>query len=177
MKLILLGAPGSGKGTQSKLICKAYKLKHISPGEILRREIKQDTKEGSIIKPYVDNGKMAPDAVVFRLIKKALPKDNYLIDGFPRNHEQLKNVKNIKVDKVIFLKINEKTIKKRLIKRRNLENRADDSEEAIKTRIKIYKREMPKVLKFYKNKLTIINANQSIKKVYSEIKKIVTKVN
>jgi adenylate kinase len=171
MRLIILGPPGSGKGTQSKLLAKKFHLKHISAGDLLRTEIKNNTKDGKAVEKYVNSGRMAPDKTVIKILLNAIPQDNFIFDGFPRNRGQLKYLKHLAIDKVIFLKTPEKIVILRLKKRKFLENRKDDESKAIKTRLKIFHKEMPHILRFYKDKLIMIDGNNSIKHVFNKILK------
>ena len=90
MRLAIIGIQGSGKGTQAKLIAKKFKLKRVTVGEILRKEIKKKTKQGAILEKYLNKGLMAPNPMVNKIILKNTPKDNFIIDGFPRDERQLK---------------------------------------------------------------------------------------
>lgn len=171
MRLIILGAPGSGKGTQAKLLAKKYHLKHLSAGEMGRREIARGTKYGKAIQKYIDSGLMAPDNIITKIFFKHLPKDNFVLDGIPRNKGQIRYFKKIRIDKVIFIKTSRKEALKRLRIRRNKEKRTDDSGKIIKTRFKVFHKEMPFILRFYKSKLIKVNGNQSIKKAFKEIVK------
>jgi len=193
MKLVIIGIQGSGKGTQSKLISEHYKLKYISTGDLIREEIKKGNQE---INKYSNQGLLVPDEIVNKLLEKHLPKDNFLLDGYPRNLEQAKLLEKFGVDKVIFLKLSTSEVISRLANRfyckickeayglnnmpktlgtcnlcgGNLYQRDDDKIGAIKARIEVFKKETLPLLDYYKDKGIIINANQSVEKVFSEIK-------
>lgn len=171
MRLIIIGIQGSGKGTQSKLLAKKYHLKRIAIGEILRKEIRSNSKEGKILVRYMNKGLMAPNKIVNNLILKNTPKDNFIIDGFPRDKEQLKEADKTGIEKVIFLKIPKKEVYRRIKIRRKLENRTDDQEKALQLRLKLFYKESPYILRHFKGKLIIVNGNQPIKKVFFEIVK------
>src|SRR3989344_913570 len=117
MKLIMLGAPGSGKGTQAKLLAKDLKLKHVS-SDILRKEIKKGTNMGKIFKEYMDRGDLIPDNLINKFVIKNMPKNNFILDGYPRRIKEAEflDEKN-KPEKVVFLKVNYNILKKRLLKR------------------------------------------------------------
>ena len=194
MKLVILGIQGSGKGTQSKLISEYYKLKHISTGDLIRDEIKRGNQD---IKKYSDQGLLVPDGIVNKLLEKHIPKDNWLLDGYPRNLEQAKLLEKFGVDKVIFLKLSTSEVISRLANRfyckickeayglnnmpvklgvcnlcgGNLGQRDDDKIGAIKARIEVFKKETLPLLDFYKDKEMIIKANQSVEKVFEDVKK------
>jgi len=171
MRLAIIGIQGSGKGTQAKLLAKKFKLKRISVGKILRKEIKSKSKQGKTLAKYVNKGKMAPNQIVNKLILKNTPKDNFIIDGFPRDKRQLKIADKINLEKVIFLTLPKKEVYKRIKLRRKLENRIDDQKQALEIRLKLFAKHSPKIIKHFKDKLIKINGNQSIKKVFSVIKK------
>jgi len=171
MRLIIIGIQGSGKGTQSKLIAKKYHLKRIAIGKILRKEAKKKTKQGKILAKYMNKGLMAPNKIVNKIILKNTPKNNFIIDGFPRDKEQLKTADKTNIEKVIFLTLPKKEVHKRIKLRRKLEKRKDDEEKALKMRLKLFDKESPYIIKHFKDKLIKINGNQSVKKVFSDIKK------
>lgn len=99
MKIILLGAPGSGKGTQAKLISKNFKLPHISTGDIFRTNIVQETELGIKAKKFINNGELVPDNITISMIEKELNeekcRDGFVLDGFPRNISQVEDFSEI----------------------------------------------------------------------------------
>ncbi len=198
MKLVILGAQGSGKGSQSNLIAREYRLKHISTGDLVREEIEKETKEGKLIKDYSDKGKLAPDEIIDKILEKNLPKDSFILDGYPRNLRQAENLEKMsKPDKVIFLEISEKIIFGRLSERfqcvkcgiiyginkkpkkqgvcdecgSRLEKRKDDEPEVVKKRIKVFYRNTLPLLKFYKDRLIKVDGEKSVEEVFEEIKR------
>ncbi len=175
MRLAIIGIQGSGKGTQAKLIERKFKLKRITVGEILRKEIKKKNKQSKILAKYLDKGLMAPNSIVNKVILTNTPKDNFIIDGFPRDEKQLKIADSINLEKVILLTLSKKEVYKRIAKRRKLEKRTDDGEKALETRLKLFYQHSPKIIKHFKNKLIKINGNQTIKEVFSDIEKALKK--
>ncbi len=122
MKLVFLGPPGAGKGTQAELLRKNYGFDHISTGEVLRQEIKKNTKLGKKVEEYVNKGALAPDPIVTKIIKKWLneldSKKGIVLDGFPRNLNQAESLEeDIKIDYVLYFDLDEKNIIKRLSNR------------------------------------------------------------
>ena len=101
MRLIIIGPPGAGKGTQAKLLAKKYDLKSISAGKVLRSEIRKNTIIGKQVRSFVEKGDLAPDKLVYGAIKKHL-KGDFILDGYPRHLSQAKRM-DIDVDCVIFL--------------------------------------------------------------------------
>lgn len=122
---IFIGPPGSGKGTQAKRLAEFLNYSFISTGDILREEVKKNTKIGKFAKEYIEKGFLVPDEVMLKIIKKNLKKgENFILDGFPRTIEQarglekiLKN-KSLKIEKVFYLNVDEKEIIRRLSSRR-----------------------------------------------------------
>ena len=174
MRLILLGPPGSGKGTQTHLL-KKLNFKVISVGKILRKESKQKTKIGKLINKVISKGKLVPDTLANRIIKKRVKKykGNFVVDGYPRDLVEAKFIYNlVKIDKVFFLDANKKILINRLNNRYKLLKRGDDKPEVIKKRFKVYEKEtVPAINYFKKKKLLIkINANKTINEIFKEIK-------
>ncbi len=128
MIIVLLGAPGVGKGTQARAICKNFGMSHISTGDILRYEIKKGTELGKKVAEYVESGKLVPDEVIIEIIKKRISgsqlEKGFLMDGFPRNLKQAKmfsemmNELGIGLDRVINIVVDENEIIERLSNRR-----------------------------------------------------------
>ncbi len=172
MRLVILGPPGSGKGTQSDLIARKYKLRKISAGRVLRDEIKKKTKLGSKIKPYVERGDLAPDPLVYKILKPHLKKGRFILDGFPRHLSQVKLIKE-NINAVIYLDCKKEIILKRLQKRKKLEHRKDDEKEVIEYRWLVYKNKSLPVVNYYKKKgiLVSVDGNSSVKNVFNEITK------
>lgn len=175
MRLAIIGIQGSGKGTQAKLIAKKFKLKRITVGEILRKEIKKNTKQGRILAKYMDKGLMAPNSIVNKVLLKNTPKDNFIIDGFPRDSRQLNVADKVNLENVILLTLPKREVYKRIKKRREIEKRTDDQEKALEIRLKLFYKNSPKIIKHFRDKLIKINGNQTIKKVFSDIEKVLKK--
>ena len=124
MNLILLGAPGAGKGTQAEKICEKYNIPAVSTGNIIREALKNGTDMGLKAKSYIDAGKLVPDEVVIGIIKERLAEDDcqngFILDGFPRTIPQAEALDNmgIVIDKVIDIEVADEAIAKRMGGRR-----------------------------------------------------------
>ena len=140
LNLILFGPPGSGKGTQAFNLVKRFHLMHISTGDLLRHEIKQETKLGLEAKHYIDAGKLVPDNVVIGMIKDKLEHHDAAIqgiifDGFPRTVPQaealdhLLEQKKMPIEKVLALKVNDEELVRRMLNRGIISGRSDDADE------------------------------------------------
>ncbi len=124
MNLILLGAPGAGKGTQAEVICKALNIPTISTGNMLREAVKNGTKSGLEAKSFMDSGKLVPDEVVIGILKDRIAEDDckngFILDGFPRTVPQAEALDNmgVAIDKVVEIYVPDEKIKQRLSGRR-----------------------------------------------------------
>jgi adenylate kinase len=124
MRIILFGAPGSGKGTQAVMLSSYFNIKRISLGDILRDEAKKSTVLGREVKGYMEKGVLAPDELVAHLIDENLDSEEFILDGFPRNInqaarlEEILHKKNSSIDAFIYLDVDEDTVLNRLSKRR-----------------------------------------------------------
>lgn len=124
MNLILLGAPGAGKGTQAEVICEALKIPTISTGNMLRAAVKNGTKSGLEAKGYMDSGKLVPDEVVIGILKDRIAEDDckngFILDGFPRTVPQAEALDSmgVTIDKVVEIYVPDEKIKQRLSGRR-----------------------------------------------------------
>ena len=189
MNLVIFGPPGAGKGTQSNLIKKKYKLYQLSTGELLRKEIKNKTDLGQKISSIMNLGNLVSDEVVGNLIENYISNDNFksrlIFDGYPRNLIQAKNLDNLmkkydqKLDIVLKLSVSLETIKKRILERKNLEKRADDNSEIAIKRYKTYESNIEPVIDFYKQSdlLKEVNGEASISEIIDEISCLIDSIN
>jgi len=198
MKIILVGPPASGKGSQAELLAKKFKLKHISAGALLRKEKKKNTERGRLIKELIDNGKFAPNKITNELMKEAIT-ENCILDGYPRNINQAKFLESyVKIDHVFLIKAGEEIIYKRLSARRTCVKcgavynlitkpsklkgkcdecggdfyiREDDTKEGIKERLRLYNQNTKPLIDYYKKKgiLREIDGEQLLDKVFNDI--------
>ncbi|MHA1264434.1 MAG: adenylate kinase [Candidatus Helarchaeota archaeon] len=124
MKIILLGAPGAGKGTQSKFITEKYGIPQISTGDILRKAVREETEIGKLAKSYMDEGKLVPDDIIIKIMEHRLNESDcskgYILDGFPRTLNQAEQLEKIAtIDIVIDLEVPTEELLKRLTGRRS----------------------------------------------------------
>ncbi|EJW03532.1 hypothetical protein EDEG_02153 [Edhazardia aedis USNM 41457] len=169
MKLVIIGAPGSGKGTQAKLLSKRYNLKHISTGDLLREETSKNTALGNKIKKIISKGDFVSDDLMWQILEPHLKKD-FILDGYPRNLSQIPRIDN-KIDFVLYLDVDYNKCAERILSRK--ENRSDDNEDVIKHRIHVYEKEtFPIINHFKKNeKLVVIDGNVDVDSIFNNIKK------
>jgi adenylate kinase len=180
--LILFGPPGSGKGTQSENIVNKFGLKHLSTGDLLRREIADKTPLGMEAKSFMDKGQLVPDEVVIGMIDSSLEKNHgakgFLFDGFPRTAAQagaldkLLALKKTSITKVLALEVSEEELVKRLLKRGETSGRSDDTnEEVIRKRFAVYQKETSAVAEHYKalGKFESIRGEGSVDEIFEAI--------
>ena len=169
MKLLIMGPPGVGKGTQAKIIRDKLRIAHISTGELLRQEIAKKTEVGIVAKGYIDQGKLVPDNFLFTIVNERLGqpdcRDGYILDGFPRTLNQANGLEKImssfdhSLDRAISLHADEDALVERLVKRGENSGRSDDTSNIIRNRQKIYWQQTAPLLDFYEERGLLDNVN------------------
>ena len=158
--IVIFGAPGSGKGTQSEKLIQKYGLEHISTGDVLRNEIKNGTELGKTAQGYIDNGKLIPDDLMVSILASvydSFGKDHkgVIFDGFPRTIPQAEALKKMLADRghkvaaMIELDVPEDELMKRLILRGQQSGRSDDNEATIKKRLDVYHNQTAPLIEWY----------------------------
>ncbi len=160
MRLILMGPPGVGKGTQANNLKTHYNIVHLSTGDILRAELSAETELGNQARKYMDAGELVPDELLLSMMEKRLQQedclDGYLLDGFPRTIPQAEGLTTImekldhKLDAAVSLYADEDELINRLVLRGKTSGRSDDTEEVIKQRQKVYWNATAPLLDYYK---------------------------
>ncbi|HZK04127.1 MAG TPA: adenylate kinase [Bacteroidaceae bacterium] len=159
--IVIFGAPGSGKGTYSAVLKKHFGYEHISTGDVLRAEIKAETELGKIAKEFVDQGQLIPDDLMIDMLAKVYDarRDSLgvIFDGFPRTIKQAKALKEMlmlrgeRITITINLIVKEEELMRRLIRRAEIEGRADDNEDTIKKRFNVYNTQTAPLLEWFTN--------------------------
>ena len=160
LNIVIFGAPGSGKGTQSERIVEKYGINHISTGDVLRAEIKNGTELGKTAKGYIDQGQLIPDELMVDILASVFDsfKDSkgVIFDGFPRTIPQAEALKVMLKERgqdisvMLDLDVPEEELMTRLIKRGKESGRADDNEETIKKRLVVYNTQTSPLKEYYK---------------------------
>ena len=160
LNIVIFGAPGSGKGTNSAILVDTFKLDHISTGDVLRGEIKNGTELGKIAQSYIDHGNLIPDELMIDIL--ASKYDSFkgskgvIFDGFPRTIAQADALKKMleergeTISTMINLEVDESLLMDRLLRRATLEGRADDNEETIKKRFEVYHNQTAPLIEWFK---------------------------
>ena len=171
MRLVLLGPPGAGKGTQAAILSDKLGVPHISTGDLFRANIGEGTPLGVEAKQYIDAGKLVPTDVTARMVASRLAEadtaNGFLLDGFPRTVEQAELLKDIladagvSLDGVVEFRVSEDVVVERMLAR----GRADDNEETIRTRLGVYRDEPAPLIEYYGDRLITINAEGSVEDI------------
>ena len=178
MRLLLIGAPVSGKGTQAELLAQRFHITHISSGDLLRQHVKDQTSIGQKIKAYVNAGDLVPDAVVMDMLRKpvvaAVDSGGYVLDGFPRTVDQAKaafevaSALGVAVQAAVHLDVPDEELIRRLLAR---SRGSDDTEEVIAHRLQVYREKTIPLLEYYAGRewMFAVDGTQSPEQVHSDI--------
>ncbi len=181
LNIVIFGAPGSGKGTQSDRIVNKYGLDHISTGDVLRAEIKNGTELGKTAKGYIDQGQLIPDELMVSILASVFDSfknsKGVIFDGFPRTIAQADALKamlkerHTAIDVMLDLEVPEDELMTRLIKRGQESGRADDNEETIKKRLVVYHSQTAPLIDWYKKEgcYRHINGLGTMDNIFDEI--------
>jgi Adenylate kinase and related kinases len=181
LNIVIFGAPGSGKGTQSAKLVEKYALKHVSTGDILREEIKAETELGKLANTYMSKGHLVPDEVVIDILNGLIEKNGtikgFVFDGFPRTLSQGEALSKMlskhgeDVNAVISLEVGDEELIGRLLKRGEISGRTDDNRETIEARLKVYYEQTSPLKEFYKERGTLreIDGVGSMEEIFQAI--------
>ncbi|MCE5180107.1 MAG: adenylate kinase [Porphyromonadaceae bacterium] len=188
LNIVIFGAPGSGKGTQSEKLIEKYGLKHVSTGDLLRAEIKNNTGLGQMAESYITRGQLVPDEVVIGILEELVQGNNHLkgfiFDGFPRTLAQGEALDAMlakhgeKVSVVLSLEVADEELIGRLLKRGEISGRSDDNRETIESRLQVYYSQTAPLKDFYKEqgKLATIHGHGSIDDIFESMETIVDRI-
>lgn len=188
--IVIFGAPGSGKGTQSEQLINEYGLHHISTGELLRKHIAEGTDLGKIADQYISQGHLIPDDLMIKVLEDVLDKNpeltaqGVIFDGFPRTIAQAEELEKMlarrgtKVHAVVGLEVNEDDLIERMLRRGKESGRSDDNIDTIRERLNVYHNQTSPLRKFYIDlgKYHAIDGNGDIDSIFRSIKQSLDKV-
>lgn len=182
LNLVIFGAPGSGKGTQSARLIDEYGLYHISTGELLRDHIGRGTELGKIADKYISKGQLIPDDLMISILDDVLSqrindKNGVVFDGFPRTIPQAEALKKLlrkhgtDLHGVIGLEVPEDELVKRMLHRGEIEGRADDTPDTIKNRLNVYHSQTQPLAEYYKRQghYMPIDGNRVVDEIFADI--------
>lgn len=169
IRLLLIGAPGAGKGTQAEKLSAAYKIPAISTGDIFRHNVKNETELGKQAKAFMDRGEYVPDSLTNDLVRDRLSqadaKDGFLLDGYPRTAEQVTELDSIleaagnKLDVVVQLTADTDEVVRRLLNRAIEQGRADDTEDVIRRRLEVYEEQTAPLTSVYASRGLLVTVD------------------
>lgn len=187
--LVLFGAPGCGKGTQAEKIAAKYGLESISTGQLYRNEIANKTELGLEAKKLIDAGKLCPDELTLNMLNKRMGEadassNGFIFDGVPRTIEQAQMMDGIGYDKpvditlVVYLKVDNEEVTRRILERAKVSGRADDTPEVIKSRLENYFALTQPLESYYakQNKIYHVDGMNTIEKVFEDVCKVIDTV-
>jgi adenylate kinase len=185
LNVVIFGAPGSGKGTQSAFIARKYGLEHLSTGDLLRAEQQTQSDLGKLIDSYTSQGNLVPDDLIINMLAKVLDtrksEKGYIFDGFPRTTAQAEALKKMLAERglnvsiMLDLEVSEEELIDRLLKRGITSGRSDDNFETIQKRIQVYHAKTAPVKDFYKKEglATDIVGTGSMEEIFGRITRAV----
>jgi adenylate kinase len=180
INIVLFGAPGAGKGTQAGKLTERYNLNHISTGDVIRREIQEETELGLAVKEAISRGELAPDKVVIDIIADYMQShsEGNIFDGFPRTTPQAEAFDvilaghGLKIDVMLELVVPEEDLVQRILLRGAISGRADDADESvIRNRIKVYNAQTAVVAEYYRaqGKYAAIDGSRDIETTFAAL--------
>ncbi len=179
-RIILMGPPGSGKGTQGEILASLWHVPRIAPGDIFRAEVKNDTELGRQVKAFSAAGKLVPDEVAIAVMRSRLSQPDaacgWILDGFPRTIPQAEALDRLladmqqRYDAVVNLDVPEEVLLPRLRQRAVEQGRADDTDEVIRERLREYQQKTKPLLKFYADCVIQIDGTPALEIVTQSIK-------
>ena len=185
INIVMFGAPGSGKGTQAKQMAEKFQLEHVSTGDLFRYEISHKTPLGLKAQEIINRGDLCPDDITLGMLRNHIEKHadstGFIFDGVPRTIKQAEMLDDpsfftdLDITKVIYLKVEMEEVQRRILKRAEIEQRADDTPATVKARVENFFAQTMPLVDYYEKqgKLVEINGMQDIEHVFSDICKVI----
>lgn len=179
--IVLIGPPGAGKGTQAKLLVDHLGIPQVATGDLFRFNLKNDTALGQLAKGYMDKGELVPDEVTVAMVKDRLSRPDCrggaILDGFPRNPNQARSLDQLlselggRIRAVPHIVVEEEELIRRLLKRAEIEGRADDNEETIRKRMSVYHEQTRPLIDHYREQglLVPIDGDRPVEAVFADL--------
>jgi adenylate kinase len=180
---VLIGAPGSGKGTQAQLLSAASGARHIATGDLLRREVEEGTQLGRRVEQYLDSGALVPDEILFDLVLPLLtagPSPHYILDGFPRSCPQAARFDELAgpataPEQAVLLEVPTDELVRRLLSRAAEQHRSDDTEDVIMRRLRVFDEQTSPLTDYYRadGRLVVLPAGGQVAQVAAALAALV----
>jgi adenylate kinase len=183
--IVLIGPPGAGKGTQAKMLEQSLRLPQVSTGDLFRHNLKNHTELGKLAQTYMDKGELVPDTVTVAMVKDRLSQADAshgaIMDGFPRTQAQANAFDELlaelggQIAVVPNIVVDREELVRRLLKRSQIEGRADDSEDTIRNRMRVYEEQTKPLLDYYEQRGLVVDVNgeQSIEAVQHDLQRVI----
>ena len=173
LNMVILGYPGCGKGTQSKLLAEVYNLKHISSGDLLRLEIEKNTGRAKKLKEYMESGTLFPDELVNEIVLECVPEENFILDGYPRKLSQTETIDNVNF--ALYIDLKEEEAIERILNRKD--GRVDDNREVVRVRLQTFREKTQPVIDHYRSmgSLHEVDGSGTPEEVFRRVKECVSK--
>ncbi len=183
--IILIGPPGAGKGTQAKMLEQSLGLPQVSTGDLFRYNLKNETELGKLARTYMDKGELVPDEVTVAMVRARLSQpdaaNGAILDGFPRTQAQADALDQLlgelggRITVVPNIVVDREELIERLLKRSQIEGRADDNADIIRSRMRVYEEQTKPLLDYYGERGLLVNVNgqQSIEAVQQDLQRVI----
>lgn len=183
--VVIMGAPGAGKGTQAKMLEQTLEMPQVSTGDLFRHNLKNQTELGKLVQSYYDRGDLVPDDVTIAMVRERLAqpdsKKGAILDGFPRTPAQAAALDELlseiggRVLVVPYVKVDSEVLMQRLMKRAAIEGRTDDTEDTIRNRMRVYEEQTEPLLDYYRQRglLVEVNGQQPIEDVQADLQAVI----
>ncbi len=181
MNVLLIGPPGSGKGTQGERLAKRLNIEHLAAGDLLRAEVENGTEIGREAEQIMGRGDLVPDSMIIKLVmprvQAAADANGYLLDGFPRSVDQAVEARQLaessgaSPDAVVYLDVSREELKRRILARAETEGRADDNEQTVENRLRVFDEATHPLIEYYRDRglLHVVDAAQDPDAVTEQI--------